>query len=319
MPTEVMVEEEMRSAAGSLGLAAGDAQAAEAAAAAAAAARTGHLPYVITTSSVFARSPALLIGDNLLDYRTPEGMEVYKEGKKSLHPERKMKFGLSHEDKTLLIKELQERCDEMGMRYLFEVHQNPNVPISTVDDMLTTPGVIPLGRCKTYALWHVNSETRADQDNHIIYKALRGSMTREALAVIDKKKKEYTIRGHPSAIYFLKIYIQQSALDTNQTPQVARTCLTQLETIMVDVKFDIKRFNEHIGDQIAAIDAHNQDYNAHDLFMHAMNGLRQIPDDRFQRWCDRRDDTYNEGTATDPIVMLDSAHKEYQARMLRKD
>ena len=54
--------------------------------------------------AAFARTPALLNANDILDYTTTEGIAIYKDGTKSLLSDKKTKLEVTQTDKRTLFK-----------------------------------------------------------------------------------------------------------------------------------------------------------------------------------------------------------------------
>ena len=165
----------------------------------------------------------------------------------------------------------------------------------------------------------MDSQDRSGQNNAIIYQCLRASLSTKALSKLDKRSNEFIINGVPSALCFLKVCVQAACLDTNKSATAARKALMKLELMVEDVvDFNINDFVEEVNNLLEILGAFDREYNDQDLMINTIEAFRKVPDDRFQRWVDRREDELNEGI-TKSEKLLTAAKTECEARMLNED
>lgn len=269
-------------------------------------------------AAAFARTPALLNEDDLIDYGTSEGIAIYKEGSKSLLSDKKSKLELSTIDKKKLINKLINKAIFNGWSGLFSVPVDNDDQDGDTLSFLDHPHVFDMEHLQEYAENHVDSQDRSDQNNTMIYNCLRATLSDKALDKVDKRSDEFIINEVPSAICFLKVIIQASCLDTNKSATAARKTLMKLDQLIVNdvVDYNITDFVEEVSNLLEVLGAFNQTYNDQDLLINTIDAFRKVPDDRFQRWTDRKEDDVNDGTLEEPEDLLKSAKTEYESRML---
>lgn len=268
--------------------------------------------------AVFARTPALLNEDGLIDYGTAEGIAIYKDGSQTLMSDKKTKLDLTTIDKKKLIKKLVNKAIINGWNGIFQVPVDNEDPDGETLSFLDHPHVFDMEHLQDYAMNHVDSEDRNDQNNTMIYNSLRATFSDKALDKVDKRTEEFFINGVPSALCFLKVIIQASCLDTNKSATAARKTLMKLDELIVNdvVDFNISDFVEEVSNLLEVLGAFNQTYNEQDLILNSIDALRQVTDDRFQRWVDRKEDDVNDGTLQESEDLLKAAKTEYESRML---
>jgi len=186
-------------------------------------------------AAAFARTPALLNEDDLIDYGTSEGIAIYKEGSKSLLSDKKSKLELSTIDKKKLINKLINKAIFNGWSGLFSVPVDNDDQDGDTLSFLDHPHVFDMEHLQEYAENHVDSQDRSDQNNTMIYNCLRATLSDKALDKVDKRSDEFIVNEVPSAICFLKVIIQASCLDTNKSATAARKTLMKLDQLIVKV------------------------------------------------------------------------------------
>lgn len=269
----------------------------------------------------FARTPALLNQNAVLDYGTSEGIAIFDKGAKSLLSDKKAKLSLDTKSKTTLLQALAERARNYGWTELLQVPLDLDDPNGPNASFLEHPHVFTMEHLQDYAADHVDSQDRDDQNNTMMYLAIRETMAISALTKVDMRREEFTIGDQPSALCYLKAIIQASCLDTNKSATSARITLMNLKEVMTDEvgDYNINDFTDEISNNLEIIGHFQQEYNEQDLLINIITALRKVPDDRFQHWVDRKEDALNDGTLTDPNVLMAAAKTEYDSRNLDKD
>jgi hypothetical protein len=157
------------------------------------------------------------------------------------------------------------------------------------------------------------------------YKALYSSMSIKARNVLDSCDPNYIVDGQPSMICLYRLIVQNSILDTNKTPTMARKKLHNMATILKDMHYNIEDFLQEVTDVIDVIISHQQTVEEHDLIIQLFQGLETVPDERFQRYLDIRKDEYNKGQFSNaagqalPYQLMALVKVEYQSRVEDKN
>jgi hypothetical protein len=194
-------------------------------------------------------------------------------------------------------------------------------------NILVHPSAFSLQHLKDYQVEKlmVQNLDCNDQNNVMGYKVIYSSMSIKAQNVLESCDPNYIIDGQPSMICLYRLIVQNSILDTNKTPALARKRLHNMATILKDMHYNIEDFLQEVTDVIDVIISHQQTVEEHDLIIQLFQGLKTIPDECFQQYLDIQEDEYNKGQFTNaagqalPYQLMALVKVEYQSRVEDKN
>jgi hypothetical protein len=270
--------------------------------------------------AAFARYPADVNEDDIINYSTAAGTAQYKETLKTFHPMKSTFFDLNKADLHSLIRVLTQNTKKRGLHQYFQIPTNTD-GTGPIVDILVHPSAFTLQHLKAYQVEKlmVQNLDCDDQNNAMGYKALYSSMSIKARNVLDSCDPDYVVGGQPSMICLYRLIVQNSILDTNKTPTLARKRLHKMATILKEMHYNIKEFLQEVTDVIDVIVSHQQTVEIHDLIIQLFQGLKTVPDERFQRYLDIQEDEYNKGLFMDasgqalPYQLMALVKVEYQS------
>ena len=99
---------------------------------------------------------------------------------------------------------------------ILSIPRDPANPID-FDELLEVHGNVSLEHLELVEQQYIDTDSRAAQDTHNLYRCLMASISTEAQAKVYVWSAQYTIDDFRSGILFLKIIIRESHLDRNAT------------------------------------------------------------------------------------------------------
>ena len=253
----------------------------------------------------FALSPAL-VSNQAISYATSAGAKLFKGATTPLEPA----FDLKPENLVVFLANLANRSDTYGWTLsILSVPPDLNQP----DRLISIPeqyGQITLEQIRAYVTTYINGQTRAAQDDWQLYLCLKESLTPTAKAAVLLATRDFTVNGRRSGAALLKVIIDKAYLDTHATTRIIRENLTQLDTYMVSVNHDVRKFNDHVQTQLDALAARGE--TVQDLVSKLLKGYSAVKDKAFERFIELENDAFNETGTKDPRVLMDQALKKME-------
>ena len=99
--------------------------------------------------------------------------------------------------------------------------------------------------------------------------------------------------GTPCGPLFLKTIIREVSLDSNATVRNIRHQLSQLDTYLVSVEYDMNQFNLHVRELLHQLSARG--HTSKDLLANLFKGYSAVTDENFIRYIQKKEDDYDEG------------------------
>jgi hypothetical protein len=109
-------------------------------------------------------------------------------------------------------------------------------------------------------------------------------------------KELYLINGTGAGVLFLKVIIMDVHHDLRGKASTIRQRLMALPQYIIEVKYDIKAFNDHVASQLAQLDARGE--QSTDLIEYLCQAYETVPDTKFTKYLETKRDLYDEGTRT---------------------
>jgi hypothetical protein len=251
----------------------------------------------------FAAGPALLAGNELLDFRTKTAADIYKRGCKPLED----RHDLAAENLRDFLDQLQDRANDYDWNAILEI------PTGTEDaleykHLITNYGEISLEDVKKHAATYVNGAVRAAQDSRMMANCIKKTLTVEARNTITLSKDDYTFNGIISGACLLKVVIQKTIIDSNATTRIIREDLSKLDAYMVTIDSDILKFNDYVQELLESLHARGE--TTQDLLPNLFKAYANASDKVFVKYIEDKKNEFDEGKDIDgKTLMLLAANK----------
>ena len=268
----------------------------------------------------FALTPGL-IGQNVLDYRNSDNRKLYKEATKQLAEEN---FDCDESSLLQFLKDLEDRAAEYGWNAeggILSVDTNPNDEEAEEESLLDNYGSLSLETIRRAEQQYVFTQTRAAQDNAMLYKCLMSSLTKAAKQKVIVNENEYTIENNEgekrkSGVLLLKVIVRESHIDTNATTSQIRLKLSSLDEYMKKIESNIPTFNQHVKLLVQALKARKQ--TTEDLLINLFKGYAAASDQNFREYISRKQDLHDEGNTVSPSDLMTAAKNKYDILVERE-
>ncbi len=203
---------------------------------------------------VFALSPAL-INQGPIDYSTAEGIKIWRG---AIEPLAKELFTLEAHRFKLFLSTLTERTMVYGWENILNIPADVAVPVGATHSLLTHYGQVTLQQVKDHAATYINTQTRAAQNNLLLYTCLAASIMPETKAKAMIFHSDYHEGQTPIGAAYLKILIQEANVDTRSTVMHIQAKLSALDSYILTINCDITNFNAYIKDLIDSLTARGE-------------------------------------------------------------
>ena len=195
---------------------------------------------------VFALSPAL-INQGPIDYVTAKGIKLWRG---AIEPLAKELFTLEAHRFKLFLSTLTKRTMVYGWENILNVPVNLAVQGGPAHLLLTHYGQVTLQQVKDHAATYINTQTRAAQNNLLLYTCLAASITPETKAKAMIFHLDYHDGQTPIGAAYLKILIREANVNTRSTVMHIQAKLSALDSYILTINCDITKFNAYIKDLI---------------------------------------------------------------------
>jgi hypothetical protein len=155
-----------------------------------------------------------------------------------------------------------------------------------------------MGALHTHVLMYVNRQTRQAQDSFTMYTFLQKSLEPSYFASVATAANEemYRVNSNGAGILFLKDII----MDIHHDLQGKASTIRQH---IVEVKFDIKAFNDHVTSQMAQLDVRGE--KSTNLIEYLWKAYKAVSDTEFTKYIKTKNDAHDDGTITyDPKLLM---------------
>ena len=202
-----------------------------------------------TTAVVFADTPQTLGAEDLIDYSSKRGSEIYKQGIAALDDKSLTDgFNMTANQTVVFTEAFLSRATAMGWnkgsKQITTFNNSSGVPV----DIIKSYGQIDEATLKTACErfckpGQPDAESRAKQNNTMMSMCLNKSLTASAKASLLTYRNEYTFDGVEYAPLMYKIIMRLATIDSVATTQTLRDNLQNLGVFAVTVQGDIDKIN----------------------------------------------------------------------------
>lgn len=247
--------------------------------------------------------------NEVINYNTKEGKATWKAATEALDPNDK--FDCNPEGLRNFLKNVQLRGLEYGWDTVLEV------PIDSTDilgeslDFIENYGSFSMEHLREVAEQYVNTQTRAAQDSAQLYFCLMKSLSATGRNKVNLHETEYLVGPQYSGIMCLKVIIRISAIDTNATEMTIRQQLSNLDTYIATISYDITKLNQHVNTLMEQLTARGGTTN--DLLANLFRAYKSVKDRTFVQYIVLKESDYEEGssqlTYTKLMLLADNKYK----------
>ncbi len=206
---------------------------------------------------VFVLSP-VLVNQGAINYSTPEGIKLWRG---AIEPLVKELFTLKPHRFKLFLSTLTEQTMVYGWENILNVLVDAAVQGGLTHLLLTHYGQVTLQQVKDHAATYINTQTRAAQNNLLLYTCLAASIAPETKAKAMIFHQDYHEGQTPIVAAYLKILIREANVDTRSTVMHIRAKLSALDSYILTIGCNITNFNAYIKDLINSLTARGETTN----------------------------------------------------------
>jgi hypothetical protein len=261
----------------------------------------------VAAQVTFALAPGLVGANELLNYKDPNTIKLYKAATDSLPT----KFDLKPENLKVFLSELELRASCHGWSYMFDISHDQDDDHDETSSLLKEYGRLSKKQVHDEVKEYMGEENRTAQDDNQIYVCLMNSLSKEAKDKMLLLSASFSFDGMPSGIAFLKSIISESHVDTNATLRLLRARLNNLDEYMSTVDSDITKFNQHVNNLLDSLAARGA--KTEDLLSNLFKGYAATSDKSFCTYIKKKEEDYDEGKVIPPVELMFLAENKYKA------
>ena len=262
---------------------------------------------------IFGCTPARVNSEEVINYGTKEGMAVYREATKSLYRDSEKQFDLSSGGLHGFLGKLNHRTRLSGW-HLMSVNTAAAGAAVKFRSLLTHFGEITFENVQAAVAVHDDTTTLAVQHDEQIFSCIMGSLSINAINIIDLKIHEYVaVSGENSGILLLFLVIQESTLQTKSTMNSLWGKLTAgLPSIMNAHANNIVAFNTEVREIQRQLRARGQD--ASDIIpqLFSVYSGCEGEETAFSRFMEYMENDYSNGNFVDAEHLMFKAEEKYK-------
>ena len=275
-------------------------------------------PAAATTAVVFAKTPQTLGVDDLLDYSTKRGKDIYNQGCDALDDKALTNgFNMIPNETVVFIEALKCKADSMGWskgtKQITNFTNRDGVDI----DIIKNYGQIDMATLKTACerfckVGEADAETRARQNNKMMSMCLANSLSKTAKETLLTYENEYIFDNVEYAPLMYKVIMRLATIDSIATTQTLWDHLRNLSVFAATVSGDIDRINSEFGKNYSQILARGATVD--DPLDILFNAYLVVPCYNFRTYMKQKHNGYLDGTLTlthDVLMAFAKAHFDY--------
>jgi len=135
-----------------------------------------------------------------------------------------------------------------GWENILNILVNTAVQARLTHSLLTHYGQVTLQQVKEHAATYLNTQTRAAQNNLLLYMCLAASIAPETKAKAMIFHQDYHEGQTPISTAYLKILIREANVNTRSTIVHIWAKLSALDLYILTIGCDITKFNTYVKD-----------------------------------------------------------------------
>jgi len=198
---------------------------------------------------VFAETPQMLGAEDLIDYSSKRGSEIYKQEIAALDDKSLTDgFNMTANQTVVFTEAFLSRATAMGWnkgsKQITTFNNSSGVPVDIIKSYGQIDEATLKAACERFCKpGQPDAESRAKQNNTMMSMCLNKSLTASAKASLLTYRNEYTFDGVEYAPLMYKIIMRLATIDSVATTQTLRDNLQNLGVYAVTVKGDIDKIN----------------------------------------------------------------------------
>ena len=127
----------------------------------------------------------------------------------------------------------------------------------------------------------MSQETRAAQDNMMLYQCLFGSVSEDVKKKLIPKTDMHKVDNTTIAALYYKGIISTVEVETKATVAFIRTKLINLKDKMKEINYDIDSFHGYVEQQVTSLASHGK--VSEDLTVYLLQAYGSVPDEEFHK------------------------------------
>jgi hypothetical protein len=275
-------------------------------------------PAAPTAAVLFAETPQTLGVDDLIDYSTKRGKDIYNQGCEALDDKALTNgFNMTPNETVVFIEALERKADSMGWskgtKQITKFTNRDDVDV----DIIKNYGQIDMATLKTACerfckAGEADSTTRARQNNKMMSMCLANSLSLSAKVQLLTYKNEYIFDGVEYAPLMYKVIMRLATIDSVATTQTLRDNLQNLSVFAATVSGDIDKINTEFNKNYSQILARGATVD--DPLNILFNAYLVVPCYHFKTYMKQKHNGYLDGTLTlthEVLMAFAKAHFDY--------
>eukprot|EP00804_Cyclotella_cryptica_P030718 CCRYP_009136-RA/>CCRYP_009136-RA protein AED:0.27 eAED:0.27 QI:0/-1/0/1/-1/1/1/0/399 len=269
-----------------------------------------------TATVAFTTSPGVAAVEELIDYTTKHGVNLYEQGTKAF----RTPFSMKASQVVIFEKELQDGASMMGWdngaQNILKFTNKDSRQISLIAEYGQIDAEILKAACQPF-ITGINSDKQAAQNNEQMWRCLYNSLTKEAKATLLTYRQDYElmVNGEPKPVAPLmyKTIMRLATLDGKATVTALRANLRKLTLYAIKENGNIDKIHTYFNHNYAQLKARGQSVDdVHTILFNAY--LQGVPDATFHDYIRRLQDNWMDQTGD----MRDATHKDIMKKAKAK-
>lgn len=228
----------------------------------------------------------------------------------AVKPLAKELFTLEPHPFKLFLSTLTKRTMVYGWENIINIPVDAAVQAGLTHSLLTHYGQVTLQQVKDHAATYVNTQTRAAQNNLLLYTCLAASISPKTKAKAIIFHSDYHEGQTPIGAAYLKILIREANVNTRSMVMHIQAKLSALDSYILTINCDITKFNAYIKDLIDSLTARGEMTN--DLLANLFKAYKAISDREFITYIRKKEDEYKEGAEIKPDALMLLADNKFK-------
>ena len=179
----------------------------------------------------------------------------------------------------VFLEAIRHRSEAFNWQRILIIPDSSTPPVNR--DLLTEYGLLTLKDIRAHASTYVETPTRLQQDNYMLYLCLYGSVTRDITlkAVMQADTYRVGTKALPCGTLFLKVILNSCTVDTFSTVDTIRKRLSNLDSYIGSVDDNIESFNGYVRFQRDALLARG--HQSTELLTNLFSAYETVEDTEF--------------------------------------
>ena len=226
-------------------------------------------------------------GDDIINYKTTDGLKTYKRATEALKDKYDGKsMGLAVFRMQLLGRAKSEGWMNQSSADIINIPQDGIDKSNGTINVLKEQSRISNNTIKLWArtkLLGKPSVDRSDQNNENMGLCIIASLSKKRLAAIYLKESMYTVDGIVIAPLLYKVIMDGAELDTMVTSAIIRQELQELDVKIIELNSNITDFVEWVNANIKKLESRGESATEGDLIMNIFKSLKVVKDNFFRQ------------------------------------